>query len=283
MLKSGFKQFLSACNDLDLLNWIDQNVSFPCCMVDRITPRANPKHAIDVLQRFAIKDELTIMGESFIQWIVEDNFSGRRPPLDKVGVQFVQDVSPYEDVKIRILNAGHTVVVYLAALKGYTTFDEGMRDPELNELFLEYETNEAIPAITHSPIDLIAYRDVVKARFCNANIADTVARICADGVSKFPIFVLPTLEGAYKRNVVPEYALKGIASWYVFMCHASKERFEFDYIEPKWDDIEPFLQRGNEHLFAQNQNLWGQLPNTHPEFSNHIVDAINVMYERFPY
>lgn len=281
LLQFGFKQFLLAANDYDLLTWIDKNVTFPCCMVDRITPRVDSKHAEDVQQTFGVNDQLTVMSEPFIQWVIEDNFAGLKPPLERVGVQFVEDVVPYEDAKIRLLNAGHTIIAYLAALKGYEVYDQGMADSELSRLFFNYESSEAIPAITDSPIDLYAYLDIIKERFSNAYIGDSVARICADGVSKFPIFVLPTIRGCYAQGIAPTYALQGIASWYVFMRLYEKGQIPFDYIEPKWDFVEPFLKPGCEYLFAENPELWGDVPEKYPQFVNQLCDAIDVMQLRF--
>ena len=106
-----------------------------------------------------------------------------------VGVEIVNDVEPYEDAKIRVLNGGHTILTNLAALKECLTYEAGILDPELREFFRAYETEEVIPAIGDSPIDLAAYRDIIEAPFLNQHIGDTVERICMDGVSKFPLFI----------------------------------------------------------------------------------------------
>jgi len=236
-LKSGFEQFLKACDDHVLLSWIDDNVSFPSCMV----------------------------------------------ALERVGVSIVDDVEAYEDAKIRILNAGHTIVAYLAALRGYSTYDEAIVDAELDELFSGFQSAEVIPAIPNSPIDLNAYSQTVKLRFSNKNISDSIARICADGVSKFSLFILVTLQGSYQRGVVPHHALKGIAAWYVFMCHVVKGSIAFDYIEPKWDDVQQYLSPKGEQSFVQSEMIWGSLPKDYPEFSQQLLDAIASTKARFPY
>jgi D-arabinitol 4-dehydrogenase len=281
-LKSGFTQYLKAANDTLLLQWVENQVTFPCCMVDRITPRMDHQHAEDVQQRFGINDQLTVMGEPFIQWVIEDNFAGQKPALDRVEVSYVEDVEPYEDAKIRVLNGGHTILTYLAALKGYHTYDQGIKDKELSEFFDRYETDEVIPAIGESPIDLYEYRDIIKQRFGNSNIGDTVARICMDGVSKYPIYILPTIAGSYRRGVVPLTALQGAASWYVFMRHVLAGKVEFEYIEPMWDWVKPMLESGNEKLFAGNNVLWSTLPQEFPSFVDDMTNAIKYMQQRFP-
>ena len=281
-LKSGFEQFLKACNDTQLLDWINGNVTFPCCMVDRITPRPDAIHVTDVMQTFGLNDPLTVMSESYTQWVIEDNFAGPRPDFERVGVELVDDVSPYEDAKIRILNGGHTILAYFAALKGYNTYDQGLADEELNTLFSAYETSEVIPAIGESPINLLDYYALTKTRFCNSNIADAVARICADGGIKFPIFILPTIATSYAQGRIPENGLQGIAAWYVFMCKVKAGEIDFDYVEPKWAYLDTLLDGLNVTSFIESQDLWGKLPNQFPEFKQNLTQAITLMISRFP-
>jgi D-arabinitol 4-dehydrogenase len=281
-LKLGFEQFLAACNDTHLLEWIASNVTFPCCMVDRITPRSGAIHIADVKQKFGLDDPLTIMSESYTQWVIEDNFAGPKPDFERVGVELTADVSPYEDAKIRILNGGHTILAYFAALKGYITYDQGLADEELNTLFSAYVNTEVIPAIGESPLNLNEYYQLTKTRLSNSNIADDIARICADGGVKFPIFILPTLTDCYARGHTPVYALQGIASWYVFMCQVQAQIIQFDYIEPNWTLLEPLLDGQNATNFIECEDLWGQLPVQFPLFKQQLTQAITLMLARFP-
>ena len=273
-LKAGLMQYLEASGDQDAMAWAQNHVTFPCCMVDRITPRIDPRHSDDVTKRFGVSDAVTVMGESYIQWVLEDHFANGRPSFETVGVEIVDDVEPYEDAKIRVLNGGHTILTYLAALKGHRTYDAGILDPELGAFFRAYETEEVIPAIGDSPINLSAYRDIIESRFSNQHIGDTVERICMDGVSKFPIFVLPTIKGTVDRGLVPIRSIHGIASWYVFMRHADAGVIPFKYIEPKWDWISPMLAKGQEESFAREVDLWGDIPERCPEFVTSLVAEI---------
>jgi D-arabinitol 4-dehydrogenase len=280
-LKAGLMQYLEASGDEDAIVWAQNHVTFPCCMVDRITPRIDPRHSDDVMKRFGVSDAVTVMGESYIQWVLEDHFANGRPAFETVGVEIVDDVEPYEDAKIRVLNGGHTILTYLAALKGHHTYDAGILDPELREFFRAYETEEVIPAIGESPIDLAAYRDIIESRFSNQHIGDTVERICMDGVSKFPIFVLPTIKGTVDRGLVPIRSIHGIASWYVFMRHADAGVIPFKYIEPKWDWITPMLAKGQEESFAREADLWGDIPERCPEFVTSLVAEIERLDQVF--
>lgn len=126
-------QYAGASDDQEAMAWAHDHVTFPCCMVDRITPRIDPRRSDDVVKRFGVSDAVTVMGESFSQWVLKDHFANGRPRLEMVGVEIVNDVEPYEDAKTRVLNDGYTISTYLAALKKHYTYDAGILGPELRE------------------------------------------------------------------------------------------------------------------------------------------------------
>ena len=275
LLETGLMQFLAAKHDHQLADWVTENVSFPCAMVDRITPKPSPIHVQDVQERFGVDDEMTVMGEDFVQWVIEDNFAGEKPALDLVGVQFVEKVDPYEEAKIRILNAGHTCVTYQAALKGLTYFDEAMRDDELKQYFTDFIKQDAIPAIGESIVDLQAYFEIIAARFSNTNIGDTVDRICTDGYAKFPIFVYPSLVGTYRLGKTPEKTIQGIACWFVFIHKVAAGQLDIQYHEPNANAMTAFTNDdAGIHAFATDAYLWGNVPTDYPSFITDLSQAI---------
>lgn len=276
LLKTGLLQFLTAKKEDALHAWVLENVSFPCSMVDRITPKPNPSHQQDVTSRFAIDDKMTVMGEDFIQWVVEDDFANEKPPLDLVGVQFVENVTPFEEAKIRILNAGHTCVAYQAALKGFTYFDQAMTDAELQQFFTDFISQDAIPALGNSVVDLASYANIIGMRFGNANIGDTVERICTDGYAKFPIFVYPSLEGIYRLGGIPTKTLEAIANWFIFIHKAAQGKLDISYHEPNNLKLIPFSndEKGI-HTFATDTYLWKNLAQIYPVFVEHLKQAIH--------
>ncbi|MCB5160969.1 mannitol dehydrogenase family protein [Marinomonas algarum] len=282
LLKAGLMQFIAAKNDPALAQWLVENASFPCSMVDRITPKPSQQHVDDVRARFGVDDAMTVMGEDFIQWVIEDNFAGQKPPLDLVGVQFVADVVPFEEAKIRILNAGHTCVTYQAALKGLTYFDEAMRDEELKQYFTDFITQDSIPAIGESVVDLPAYFEIIAQRFSNANIGDTVERICTDGYFKFPIFVFPTLEGAYLKGRTPHKTIQGIASWFVFMHLSNQGKISTPYHEPNQASLAPFTNdEAGIQAFATDRFLWDTVPAKFPNFVTELTQAIQTTMAKY--
>ncbi|WP_438466492.1 mannitol dehydrogenase family protein [Marinomonas sp. PE14-40] len=282
LLKTGLLQFLKAKQDESLHAWALENCSFPSSMVDRITPKPSIEHQKDVQSRFNIEDNMTVMAEDFIQWVVEDDFAGERPPLHKVDVQLVEDVTPFEEAKIRILNAGHTCVAYQAALKGLDYFDQAMMDMELKVYFSNFIKQDAIPAIGQSVVDLSSYAKVIALRFSNTNIGDTVERICTDGYAKFPIFVYPTLAGIYQLGGIPNKTIDAIASWFVFIHQTAQGKLQVNYYEPNMDKLAAFTndEKGI-HAFATDTYLWQDLPEAYPDFVSRLSRSIKQTQLRF--
>ena len=195
--RSGLLQFITLLGDTDLLAWVNANTTSPNAMVDRITPRPTVDVAERVIKATGWADAVPVMGESFIQWVIEDNFCAGRPAWDKVGVEMVASVAPYEEAKIRLLNAAHSCIAWAGTLVGYQYIHEGTHDAAIRKFAFDYATEDVIPVLNTpqnpSPIDLAAYRDVVLDRFNNAAIRDTNQRVAMDGYSKIPGFIVPTI------------------------------------------------------------------------------------------
>jgi len=280
MLGSNFIAYLKACNEIDLASWVESNVAFPCSMVDRITPRSPSELSAELSTLVGTPVTSPVMAEDFIQWVLQSKAAADMPDLAQAGVTVTGDVDPYEETKIRVLNGGHTALTYLAALEGVETFDAAMRVPHLLEHFLHFETEEVLPAITlELPFSKTDYLQDIVERFGNAAIGDTVARICADGMVKFPIFIRPTLEGCLKQGIMPSNAIRSIASWYVFALHVDAGKIAFDYVEPSWKDLKAML---GTDAFVTNQQLWGDLPSTYPEFADTLRHEITQMESKWP-
>lgn len=271
MLERNLQSYLRELGDEGLSDWIESNVSFPCSMVDRITPRPNQSVSDEVFRLFDIGNDFSVHAEDYIQWVVEDNFRGARPDLSAVGVEMVKDVHPHETAKIRILNGGHTSLAYFGALLGHETFDAAIRTPRLTRAFDEFAFNEVIPTLDKdTPVDLPNYAKLIRRRFLNRNIADSISRIAMDGVSKFPIFVVPTVRECLRKGIEPARCIQAIASWYVFMRHARSGLIRFEYVDPLLDLVSEHLAEGRETSFAGLPELWGDIPAQHPKF----VDAV---------
>lgn len=187
--------------DPRLADWIDENVAFPNGMVDRITPATGPREIGIVASDYGIDDRWPVFCEAFKQWVLEDNFPEGRPALEKVGVQFVPDVAPYEHMKIRILNGGHAAIAYPAALLDIHFVHEAMEDPDIRAFLAKLEKEEIIPVIPPVPdTDLDDYFALIERRFFNPKIGDTIPRLAQDGSNRQPKFILPSTADRLRRG-----------------------------------------------------------------------------------
>ncbi|UVH61250.1 mannitol dehydrogenase family protein [Variovorax paradoxus] len=191
--RAGLLEFIELAGDADLLAWVNANTRCPNAMVDRITPRPPPELRARVKAATGRDDAAAVTGESFIQWVIEDNFAAGRPDWGRVGVELVESVQPYEEAKIRILNATHSCIAWAGTLVGLNFIHEGTHNAAIRKMAFDYVTDDVIPCLSPSPIDLAAYRDVVLDRFGNPAIRDTNQRVAADGFSKIPGFIAPTV------------------------------------------------------------------------------------------
>lgn len=164
-----------------LADWIEREVAFPSTMVDRITPRTIPADIAWLEERYGLRDRWPVVCERFTQWVIEDRFPQGRPAWERVGAQFVEDVVPYEVMKLRLLNASHLAVSGLGRLAGYATIDESMADPRIAGVMSALMDRETGPTLPPVPgIDLAAYKRTLVARFGNTAIKDTVDRVNTD-------------------------------------------------------------------------------------------------------
>lgn len=188
---AGFAEALSA----EAGTWVRDNVAFPNGMVDCITPATGERERALVKDRFGLEDAAPVVCEPFRQWVLEDNFPAGRPPLEKVGVEFVKDVAPYELMKLRILNGGHATIAYPGALLGHHFVHDAMADPLIRAFLRKLEEEEILPTVPEIPgVSFPAYLDTVMDRFSNPAVGDTIPRLCLDGSNRQPKFILPTIQ-----------------------------------------------------------------------------------------
>jgi len=195
--RAGLLEFIERAGDAPLRAWTEANTTCPNAMVDRITPRPPAELRARVRQATGWDDAAPVTGECFIQWVIEDDFIAGRPAWENVGVELVQSVQPYEEAKIRILNASHSCIAWAGTLLGLQFIHEGTLTPAVRQMAFDYVTDDVIPCLSRpgepSPVDLPRYRDVVLERFSNPAIRDTNQRVAADGFSKIPGFIAPTV------------------------------------------------------------------------------------------
>lgn len=206
----GLASMISA----DLAGWVDRNVVFPNSMVDCITPATSQREIETAAREFNIADASPVACEPFRQWVLEDRFPAGRPALEKVGVEFVRDVAPYELMKLRILNGGHAAIAYPAALMGIDFVHDAMAEPLIVEFLDRLEEQEIMPTVPPvNGVDFDAYFSTVKQRFSNPAVGDTIPRLCLDGSNRQPKFILPTIADRLEAGLPVEGLALEIALW----------------------------------------------------------------------
>ena len=168
-----------------LARWIEDSVTFPCSMVDRIVPATTPEDIEEASRAIGAHDPAAVVGEPFRQWVIEDRFAGDRPPLDLAGVEFVPDSRPYEQIKMRVLNAAQSTLAHQGALVGLEFSYEAAADPVLSALtrrMLERETSSTLPKV--AGMEAAPYIEKSMARIRNAAIRHRCHQIGTDGSQK---------------------------------------------------------------------------------------------------
>ena len=271
VLKTHFLAYLYHTNQYELAEWIRENVKFPSCMVDRITPRPSEKLKREVERIFPGYGHNSIQTEEFTQWVIEDKFASEFPDLTQVGVTITDNIEPYEETKIRILNGGHTSLAYLGVLSGYNTFDEVMNDKDHREHFRNLQMEEIVPSIDHDlPFDIYEYVDTIEKRFTSSTNMDDLERICMDGFTKFHTFIVPSIRACLEKNKRPIHIYKSIAAWYIYARKFAKGCSKIKYTEPNWILLEPLLKDGVIDSFVSNERLWGDIPKNHNTFTRDL-------------
>jgi len=205
---------VAATMEPGLETWVERYVAFPNSMVDRITPATSDADRAFLRDEYGLIDRWPVVSETFSQWVIEDVFPYGRPSFDDAGALFTSDVGPYETLKLRLLNAGHSTLAYLAALRGIEFVHQVMQDPLFARFLQRFHDDEAGPSLPPVVgIDVEAYKATVRERFANPEVGDQVARICLDGSSKFPKFLIPTIESQLDRGDRIALGALALAGW----------------------------------------------------------------------
>ena len=267
--------------DTELSQWIAQQVQFPNAMVDRITPVTTKADIDYVAQTFGLLDEWPITCESFSQWVIEDNFSDGRPQWDQVGAQFVSDVTPFEKMKIRLLNAGHSVLGLLGSIHGYVTIDETVSDKDFSDYLRAFMDLEVTPLLdTLDGIDLEQYKDTLIERFSNPNIKDSLARICSESSAKLPKFLIATITENLAEKRDCSLAALVIASWCLYSDkQVNQAQQALDIQDAMQDELSKYAQKTSTDKFAflKLKSLFSDLI-IQRAFTGHYGDAIDALY-----
>ena len=280
--RAGLLAFIALLGDDELARWVQANTTCPNAMVDRITPRPPPELRARVKQATGFDDAAAVSGESFIQWVIEDDFINGRPDWQHVGVQLVASVQPYEEAKIRLLNATHSCVAWAGTLLGLQYIHEGMQVPAIRRMAFDYVTDDAIPCLNKpgapSPVDLPQYRDVVLERFGNPAIRDTNQRVAMDGFSKIPGMIAPTVQERVAGGASIASVAMLPALFLAFLQRWHQGKLPYAYQDQSMDEnVAHAICEASDSVaaFCANRSLWGNLA-----ADDRLVSAMQQAHQR---
>ncbi|HZX06313.1 mannitol dehydrogenase family protein [Kribbella sp.] len=191
---------------------------FPASMVDRIVPATTDADRDDAARMLGVRDEAVVVAEPFLQWVIENDFAGPRPAWERGGAVLTADVAPWEQAKLRMLNATHSMLAYLGALRGYETIAEAVRDDELGTLARRLMTDDVIPTLTPPDgLDLAAYGETVLERFENPALKHRTRQVAMDGSVKLPVRMLGTVDDRLATGAEPDTISLAVAAWMVYV------------------------------------------------------------------
>jgi fructuronate reductase len=212
-LVDDFCSLLPRADQPTLLSWIDEFITFPSTVVDRITPATTPADRSDVADYLGLQDEGAVVTEPFSQWVLEDNFAAARPAWESAGAIFTSDVSPYEALKLRLLNGSHSALAYLGLLAGYEYVAEFIEIEGVSAFVRALMGEAAATVSAPSSVDVDDYEQQLLRRFANPGLRHRLAQIAIDGSQKLPLRLLGTVRDARAAGVEPIASVLGIAAW----------------------------------------------------------------------
>ncbi|RYE09840.1 MAG: mannitol dehydrogenase family protein [Hyphomicrobiales bacterium] len=244
---------LAALHSADLAAYIEEHVAFPSTMVDRIVPATTDSDRETVRAATELEDAWPIMTEPFTQWVIEDHFANGRPAFELAGAQLVDDVEPFELMKLRMLNGSHSTIAYLGYLSGYQFVNEAIADPAIHKLVHALMTDEAMPTLPMAREELGRYRDQLLARFANPALKHRTWQIAMDGSQKLPQRLLGTIRDNLAAGRSISRASLGVAAWMRYVTGIDEAGTAIDVKDPlaaRLRDIADAAGRDAERLAA---------------------------------
>ncbi len=265
--------------------WIEDAVAFPSTMVDRIVPTTSDADRAAIEARLGVADAWPVMTEPFTQWVIEDRFSNGRPRFEDAGAELVSDVAPYEQMKLRLLNASHSTLAYLGYLAGYETISDVMADPAYVRLVQGLMDEEVTPTLPLTPgANLAGYKRSLLERFANPALKHRTWQIAMDGSQKLPQRLLGTIRDRLTAGApIPRLAL-GVAGWMRYVTGTDEQGRPIDVRDPLAkrlrglaDDAGSVADRLAPALFSVREVFGDDLPRN-PRFTKPVTDALHALF-----
>lgn len=248
---------LANARDPELAKWIETNTTFPCTMVDRIVPAATAETLTEIQDVLGgIFDPCGIACEPFIQWVIEDNFVTARPNWNEVGAEFVDNVVPYEEMKLRMLNGSHSFLAYLGYLAGYEHINDCMNDEAYKQATLSLMLQQQAPTLNVPPqVNLQQYAEKLIERFSNPSLKHRTWQIAMDGTQKLPQRMLDSIRWHIKHNSDFSLLALGVAGWMRYVGGIDDHKQIIDLRDPMLDELKKLVTDSDDGIERVNALL----------------------------
>ncbi len=233
----------AALQSRDLATWIEAEVAFPSTMVDRIVPETTDVDRAEISSALGMLDAWPVVTEPFTQWIVEDRFPAGRPDFAAAGVQMVSDVTPFEHMKLRLLNASHSALAYLGYLAGHETIASAMTDVHFAALARQI-MQDAAPTLTiPDGTDVAAYGASLLQRFANPALHHRTWQIAMDGSQKLPQRLLATMADRLRLGLPIKTHALAVAGWMRYVTGKDEQGRAIDVRDPLASELFEIAER----------------------------------------
>lgn len=266
--------------DGDLARWIADNVAFPSTMVDRITPAPNEDSRREAAETIGVQDLAAVETEGFRQWVIEDHFPQGRPDWDVAGAIFTKDVSPFETMKLRMLNGSHSMLAYVGFHAGCKHVRDVMSDAALTKLVKRHLDTASKTLRTIKGIDYSEYADSLIERFRNPAIAHETFQIAMDGSEKMPQRILSVVSDARAAGVDIRPFAFATAAWIRHISASMHDCPAYEIRDPKAEELKKLARgRHSTDIIAELRRLQFIPGNvrTDDEFWNVVHSVLNHM------
>lgn len=268
---------MAAKRDPQLASWIAEHVSFPGTMVDRIVPAATDASLAEITRELGVEDPCAISCEPFIQWVIEDNFVAGRPDWGSVGAQLVDDVLPWEEMKLRMLNGSHSFLAYLGYLAGYAHISDCMQDASYRRAARHLMMAEQAPTLRISGVDLGAYADSLIERFSNPALQHRTWQIAMDGSQKLPQRLLDGIRIHLKQGSRWPLLALGVAAWMRYVSGVDDMGNAIDIRDPLAEKIRAIVETSHDEnrvaALLTLQEIFGSDLPANPQFLQAVEEA----------
>jgi mannitol 2-dehydrogenase len=271
---------LAEAVDPALARWVRESVAFPNAMVDRVVPATGERERRLLREQFGVEDAAPVFCEDFRQWVLEDRFPAGRPALEAAGATFVADVTPFETMKLRILNGGHALIAYPAALLDITFVHEALRHDLVGRFLEKVATAEILPIVPPVPgIDLGDYLALIQRRFANPKIGDTIARLCHDGSNRQPKFIIPSIRDRLAQGLDVAGLALGSAFWCRYCAGVTESAAAIAANDPRWDRLQERAKaaRSDPAAWLGMRDIYGDLAEA-PVFARAFGDSLRALW-----